>query len=121
VVIGVMLLVFGTDVVNVVAAANVGYLIVFIVLPIAYLMLRRHPGGHPGGLRLGRPFVAVAVLLSLFNAVLLVFGGAQWGPQVMFVGLGVSLLIVPISMITRWLRSGRRVVVVEAEPAVSQA
>ena len=121
VVIGVMLLVFGTQVVSVVAAANVGYLIVFVLLPIAYLMLRRHPGGNPEGLRLGRPFVAVAVLLLLFNAVLLVFGGAQWGLQVVLVGLGVSLLILPISMITRRLGGGRRVDVAEPEPLVSQA
>jgi amino acid transporter len=103
VVIGIMLLVFGTDVVDVVAAANVGYLIVFILLPIAYLVLRRHPDRPVRGFRLGRPFVAVAVLLALFNAVLLVAGGAQWGWRVMLVGFGVSLLILPISLVTRRL------------------
>lgn len=104
-VIGIMLLLFGTQVVNVVAAANVGYLIVFILLPIAYLSLRRSPAGQQGGVRLGRSFIAVAVLLAVFNAVLLVGGGIQWGAEVMLVGVGVSLLILPISALTaRWRR-----------------
>jgi amino acid transporter len=105
VVIGTMLVVFGTQVVNVVAAANIGYLIVFILMPIAYLVLRRKPGGRQGGIRLGSPFVVVAVLLVLFNLVLLVFGGAQWGLTVILIGLGVSSLILPISLVTRRLRT----------------
>jgi amino acid transporter len=103
VVIGTMLVVFGTQVVNVVAAANFGYLIVFILMPIAYLVLRKQPGGRPGGIRLGRAFVVVAVLLVLVNLLLLVFGGVQWGLTVTLIGLGVSLLILPISQVTRWL------------------
>jgi amino acid transporter len=102
VVIGIMLLVFGTDVVNVVAAANVGYLIVFVLLPVAYLVLRAHPHGRPGSFRLPRPAVGLAVLLALFNLVLLVFGGPQWGVDVMAIGVGVSLLIIPISAASRW-------------------
>jgi amino acid transporter len=105
-VIGVMLLVFGTNVVNVVAAANVGYLIVFVLLPVAFLVLRGHPGGRPGSLRLPRPAVGLAVALALFNLVLLVFGGLQWGVTVMSIGLGVSLLILPISALSR--RAWRR-------------
>lgn len=107
VVIGIMLVVFGTQVVNVVAAANFGYLIVFVLLPIAFLVLRRHPGGRPGSFRLSKPFVAVAVLLALFNAVLLVGGGMQWGPAVVLVGVGVSLLIVPLSLVTHRVRDRR--------------
>lgn len=99
-VIGVMLAVFGTDVVQLVAAATVGYTLVFIMMPIAYLRLRRYRGGRPGSFRLGKPFAFVAVFLTLYNTVLLVFGGPQWGLTVMAVGFGVSLLIVPISFLT---------------------
>ncbi|MGH3757648.1 APC family permease [Actinophytocola sp.] len=99
-VIGVMLAVFGTDVVQLVAAATVGYTLVFIMMPIAYLRLRRHRGGRHGSFRLGKPFAVVAALLTLYNAVLLVFGGPQWGLTVMVVGFGVSFLIVPISFLT---------------------
>ncbi|MDQ3406374.1 MAG: APC family permease [Actinomycetota bacterium] len=105
VVIIIMLLVFGTKVVSVVAAATFGYLMVFVLLPLAYLTLRKHPGGDPEGFRLGRPFVAVAIGLALFNAVLLVFGGLQWGTEVIMVGLGVTLAVIPISYLTRMSRA----------------
>ncbi|MEV4442950.1 APC family permease, partial [Streptomyces sp. NPDC049577] len=100
-VIALMLAVFGTRVVEVVAAANVGYLIVFILMPMAYLVLRRTPGGDPGGLRLPRPAAGLALALAVLNAAALVVGGAQWGVRVMTIGLGVSLLIVPVSYLTR--------------------
>ncbi|MGW4058582.1 APC family permease [Amycolatopsis sp. NPDC004747] len=116
-VIGIMLAVFGTQVVNVVAAANFGYLMVFVLMPIAYLVLRRHPGGREGSFRLGKPFIAVAVALALFNLALLIFGGAQWGPSVVLVGLGVTLLILPISVITRRRRARAAETVAAPEPA----
>jgi amino acid transporter len=101
VVIGVMLVVFGTNVVDVVAAANFGYLIVFVLLPIAYLVLRKHPAGRPGSFRWGRPVAWLAAALSVVNLVILVAGGVQWGMSVVLIGVGVSLLILPISWATR--------------------
>ncbi|WP_158852077.1 APC family permease [Saccharothrix deserti] len=101
----IMLLVFGTEVVSVVAAATFGYLVVFVLLPIAYLTLRRYRRDEDGGFRLGKPFVAVAIGLSLFNAILLVFGGLQWGVDVIVVGLGVTLAVIPISFFTRRARA----------------
>lgn len=96
-----ILLVFGTDVINVVAVANVGYLLVFIILPMAYLVLRHREDGDPSGLRLPSAFRAVAIGLIALNAFVLVVGGVQWGLQVMLVGLGVCLLIIPLSLLTR--------------------
>ncbi|MGW6739344.1 APC family permease [Streptomyces sp. NPDC055025] len=101
VVIGLLLLVFGTNVVDVVAAANFGYMIVFVLLPIAYLMLRKHPAGRPGSLRLGRYARPLAVFLCAINLIFLVYGGAQWGGSVMLIGLCVTLMIIPISYFTR--------------------
>jgi amino acid transporter len=114
-VITVMLVVFGTDVVNVVAAANFGYLIVFVLLPIAYLVLRRRPEGRAGSFRLPRAAVALAIVLAVFNLVLLVFGGVQWGASVTLIGLGVSLVIIPVSLLTRRRRA--RAVLVAAPVA----
>ena len=98
-----LLLVFGGDVVDVVAAANVGYLLVFVLLPIAYLSLRAH---HLASIArpftLPPPFAAVAVALAAFNALVLVVGGAQWGAKVLITGTAVTLLIVPLSLATRW-------------------
>ncbi|MFC0438454.1 APC family permease [Kutzneria buriramensis] len=116
-VITIMLVVFGTDVVNVVAAANFGYLIVFVLLPIAYLVLRRRPEGRAGSFRLPRAAAALAIVLAVFNLVLLVFGGLQWGASVTLIGLGVSLVIIPVSLLTRRRRA--RVVPVAAPVAAS--
>lgn len=126
VVILLVLLVFGTDVVDVVASANVGYLIVFVLLPIAYIVLRRGEAvgggdavgdgdgpagavsgasgdiGAGGGYRLGRGAVALAAALSAFNAVLLVVGGSQWGAKVVLTGAIVMAAIVPVMMLRRW-------------------
>lgn len=107
VVIAVMLVVFGTNVVNVVAAANFGYLMVFVLMPIAYLVLRHQPGGRPGSFRWGPLMVPLAVGLSLANLVMLVVGGVQWGLPVVLVGVGVSLLILPVSFATRRLAARR--------------
>lgn len=106
-VISIMLVVFGTNVVNVVAAANFGYLIVFVLLPIAYLVLRKHPAGRPGSFRWGRPVAVLAVVLTVLNAVMLVVGGLQWGIPVVVIGVGVSLLILPIAAVTSYLNARR--------------
>ncbi|MET8059234.1 APC family permease [Streptomyces microflavus] len=105
IVIGLLLVVFGTNVVDVVAAANFGYMAVFVLMPIAYLVLRKHPAGRPGSIRLGRYARPLAIVLCAVNAVLLVFGGAQWGGSVMLIGLSVTLVIVPISYFTRRQRA----------------
>jgi amino acid transporter len=82
-----LLLIFQGDIINVVAAANVGYLIVFILLPAAYLLLQKQ------GARKGRsPHVltVVAITLLIFNSMLLLLGGLQWG----FMVTGIGLLLV---------------------------
>jgi amino acid transporter len=95
-VIATLLLVFGTNVVNVVAAANVGYLVVFVLLGPAFVLLERH-GGRTDGRRL-RP---LALTLAAFNGLLLFYGGAQWGAKVVLTGAIVLVLIVPISALRR--------------------
>jgi len=82
-------------------------LIVFVLFPLAYLVLRQRNDGDPEGLRLPEWWRFVAMALVAVNAFILVVGGAQWGAQVMLVGLGISLLIVPISWITRRSRAGQ--------------
>ena len=94
-VIVVLLALFGTHVVDVVAAANVGYLVVFVLMPIAYLLMPREQRG-------GRAWrTALALALAAFNSVLLVVGGIQWGGTVMATGAIVMALIVPISILRR--------------------
>lgn len=104
-----VLLIFGTNVVDVVASANVGYLIVFVLLPIAYIVLRRSEP-RSMGYRLGRGAVPMAAALAVFNAVLLVVGGSQWGTKVVLTGVIVMAAIVPVMLLRRWedRRSGRK-------------
>jgi amino acid transporter len=103
-VIALLLIVFGDSIVDVVASANIGYVVVFVLLPVTYLLLGRSSriGGEAGAaLRrrsLWHPMNLLAMALIVVNAVLLVWGGLQWGLQVVLVGLTVLLLIVPISL-----------------------
>ncbi|HSZ69049.1 MAG TPA: APC family permease [Solirubrobacteraceae bacterium] len=99
-VIVVLLLIFGTNVVNVVAAANVGYLVVFVLMPLAFVVLERNSRGGAHILA-ARPMTWLALGLAIFNALLLIVGGIQWGGKVMFTGIVVIALIVPISAIRR--------------------
>jgi amino acid transporter len=108
-----LLLLFGADVVNVVAAANIGYLVVFILLPLSFLAVRarRRRQGQPVVLR---PVWTVAgVVLVAVNAALLVVGGALWGTKVWLTGAVILSLIFPLMIWRRWRDSLRRKVVEE--------
>lgn len=94
-----LLLLFGTDVVEVVAAANFGYLVVFVIMPIAFLTLQARKADRRSLRNLA--LAALAVFLLAFNAVLLVVGGSQWGDKVLLIGSAVMLLIIPIALLRR--------------------
>jgi amino acid transporter len=84
-----LLAIFQSRLIEVVAAANVGYLVVFVLLPIVWLAFRQ-PGQR-------RWFVPIAVALGGFNLILLLVGGAQWGWQVMLTGLVGTLAFLPLA------------------------
>lgn len=93
----VLLAIFERRVVDIVAAANVGYLVVFVLIPMAYLGLHRARAAS----RRKRPLAWLAALLALLNAVLLVVGGLQWGASVTVTGATVMALVVPVWMLRR--------------------
>lgn len=95
-----MFLIFGTDVVNVIASANVGYVVVFVLLPLAFLASRRHSAPRET-FALARGARPLALALLTINAIVLTVGGAQWGLEVVAVGAGIVALIVPISLLSR--------------------
>ncbi len=95
-----LLAVFRGDIVSVVAAANVGYLVVFTLLPPAYILIRRR-NEPTQGVHLAAPFVPIAALLGLFNGVLLIVGGIQWGPGVAGVGALLTLTFLPFYLFRR--------------------
>jgi amino acid transporter len=91
-----MLAIFGTNIVDVVAAANVSYVLVFVLLPWAYVEIRKRERSRPGVFVLPRFMVPVAWVLLALNVAFLVLGGLQWGVQVMGVGLILMALGVPL-------------------------
>lgn len=97
---GALLLLFGVNVVDVVAAANVGYLVVFMLLPVAYLALRR--AAAPQAARLPGWFVPIAVAVLIYNWLLFFVGAAQWGAKVMGAGIAVMLVCLPLYAARRW-------------------
>lgn len=100
-----LLAIFGGDLVRVVAAANVGYLLVFIMLPLAYVLIRQRRPAERGSFHLPGVFVPIALAIAGFNAALLLVGGAQWGAKTMGGGLALVLVCVPLSLARRGDRS----------------
>jgi len=92
-----LLTIFGLHVVDVVAAANIGYLVVFVLIPIAYLAL--HRGREPARRKPALAYLAAA--LVVFNAALLVVGALQWGGGVMVTGTTVMMLVLPVWLLRR--------------------
>jgi amino acid transporter len=102
-----LLAIFRDDVVDVVASANVGYLLVFVLLPLAFILVRRGDTGARRGFTPPPLMVVVAGGVLAFNVVLLVVGGIQWGPGVMAVGLLLVLTFLPFHVLARLARRGR--------------
>jgi amino acid transporter len=88
--------IFRERVVDVVAAANVSYLLVFVLLPWTYLHVSARERSHDGEFALRRVGVPIARGVLLLNAALLIVGGVQWGLVVTIVGAGLALMGVPV-------------------------
>jgi amino acid transporter len=73
-----MLVVFKANVVNVIAASNVGYLLVFVILIPAYIVLRyTHKDVHRS-FKLPDIFIPIAVAITIFNVAIFAIGGPLW-------------------------------------------
>ena len=97
--------VFRDNVINMVGASTVGYMMVWILLPLAYIILRRDPSHATRPFKLPAFFIPLAAAFSAFNAILLLVGGFQWGgfeltgPFVM--GFLIMFTFVPFYLIRR--------------------
>jgi len=96
----VMLLLFKNNVVNLIAASNVGYLIVWLLLLPAYVILRRTQPDAVRTFKLPGFFVPLAVVITVFNAFLFIVGGLQWDAApvatVHLFGHAFNLFVIPI-------------------------
>jgi amino acid transporter len=86
-------------VVNVVAAANTGYLLVFVILPVGFVMVRRRRSRAGDALVMPRWMTAVALVFAVFNAILLVAGATLWGPRIWLTGAVVMTVVFPLMML----------------------
>ncbi|MBA3709524.1 MAG: APC family permease [Planctomycetes bacterium] len=101
------LLIFRADIVNLVAASNVGYLLVFLLVIPAFARLRYIRKEHPRPFKLPGIFVGIAVLVTLFNAVVFVVGGLQWGGKVMAIGSISVATFLPFYLYRRKIQDRR--------------
>jgi amino acid transporter len=105
--------IFGSNVVNVVAAANTGYLLVFVILPLGFLAVRRRRAQAGAPLVMAGWLAPVAVAFAAVNAALLVAGSALWGPGIWLTGAVVLIAVFPL-MLVRTLEERHTARVLEA-------
>ncbi len=100
-----LLVVFKDNVINMVGASTIGYLLVWMILPIAYILLRRDAAHADRPFKLPAFFVPLAALFAVFNTVLLFVGGFQWGgwaiTQPFVMGFLIMFTFVPFYLIRR--------------------
>ena len=102
-----MLVIFRGNVINLIAASNVGYLLLWLLLLPAYIILRRTQPDTPRSFKLPSIFVPIAAVLTVFNAFIFIVGGPQWGKQVMVTGSVVMLLFLPLYFYRRLVQDKR--------------
>lgn len=117
-----MLLVFKNNVINLIAASNVGYLLVFLVLIPAYVILRVTRPDDKRTFKLPGFFVPIAVLLTIFNVAVFIIGGPQWDAtpvaspvwfghtvnlNVMNIGWSIMLAVIPFYAYRRYVQDKR--------------
>lgn len=95
---------FGTNVPNIVAASNVGYMLVFMLVIPAFIMLRYQKPGMERPFKLPNIFIPIAVVLTVANWFLFFVGGAQWGSSVMTPGVIIMLTFIPFYLYRRYVQ-----------------
>jgi amino acid transporter len=106
-----LLAIFRENVVHLVAAANVGYLMVFVLLPISYVLVRKREKPPDGVRPLPSFMTGAAHVVLVVNVLLLVVGGAQWGGVVMGVGVLLVAAGVPVVVYSRRAAEARPAIV----------
>src|SRR5258708_551147 len=90
-----LLLIFKDNIVNLIAASNIGYITVFILLSPAYIALRRRQPNLPRPYKLPGIFVPIAAAVFVFNVVITLIGAPQLGASVVWTRVIIMLGVVP--------------------------
>jgi amino acid transporter len=90
-----LLVIFKDNIVNLIAASNIGYITVFILLSPTYIALRRRQPNLPRPYKLPGVFVPIAVACCVFNVVVTLIGAPQLGASVVWTGVIIMFAVVP--------------------------
>jgi len=99
-----LLAIFGTNVPNIVAASNVGYMLTFMFVIPAFVMLRYQKPAMDRPFKLPNFFVPLAIVLTAINWFLFFVGGSQWGWSVMTPGVIIMLTFIPFYVYRRYVQ-----------------
>jgi amino acid transporter len=99
-----LLVIFQGNIINLIAASNVGYLLVFLLLLPAYVILRLTQPNTPRSFKLPKVFVGIAAFLAVYNLFLFTVGGFQWGSAVWVPGVGIMLIFIPFYLYRRYVQ-----------------
>jgi amino acid transporter len=102
-----LLVVFKNNIISLIAASNVGYLLVFLLLIPAYIILRLTQPGVVRSFKLPSIFVGIAALITAFNVFLFTVGGFQWGKAIWIPGTVIMLLFIPFYLYRRLVQDKR--------------
>jgi len=103
-----LLVIFKDNIVNLIAASNIGYITVFILLAPAYIALRRRQPGLPRPYKLPDVFVPIAAAIFVFNVVITLIGAPQLGASVVWTGVIIMLGVVPLYLYRSLVQDRRR-------------
>ncbi len=91
-----LLLIFKDNIVNLIAASNIGYITVFVLLSPAYIALRKRQPNLVRPYKLPGIFVPIAGAIFAFNVIITVVGAPQLGASVVWTGIVIMLGVVPL-------------------------
>jgi amino acid transporter len=103
-----LLIIFKDNIVNLIAASNIGYITVFILLSPAYIVLRRRQPNLPRPYKLPGAFVPIAAAVCVFNVFITLVGAPQLGASVVWTGVVIMLAVLPFYLYRALVQDRRR-------------
>jgi len=107
VVMNVLLIIFVSNPISILVAANLGYLLAILLAVSGFIILRKDHPAMPRPFRAGRTAMPLAVTLTAYGAIVLVVGSLSseltgyGGPLELSIGAGILLLSLVLYAIRR--------------------
>lgn len=107
VIMNILLVLFVSNPISILVAANIGYLLAILLAVSGFLLLRLDRAHAPRSFKLGRWAVPLAIVLTVYGAAVLVVGAASsqisgyGGPVELAIGVGILLLSLVLFVIRR--------------------